>query len=68
MVRPVEVEEVCVGVCVCVCVVCEGGEGTHGLIVRPVEVEEVCVGRSSCMTRGGEGAGNYRETAFRQTP
>ena len=56
----------------CGCVMCEGGEGTHGLIVRPVEVKEVCVGRSLCMTRGGEGgraeAGNYRETAIRQTP
>ena len=77
MVRPVEVEEVCVGVwvrgrgvrelmggqtsgggggmCVCVCVMCEGGEGTHVLIVRPVEVEEICVERSLCMTRGREG-------------
>ena len=53
VVRPVEVEEVCVGVwCVR-----RGRGGGNSWVVRPVEVEEVCVGRSLWMTRGGEGVG-----------
>ena len=62
VIRPVEVEEVCVGGSSCMTwvirpveveEVCVGGSSCMTWVIRPVEVEEVCVGGSSCITRGG---------------